>query len=389
MPLTKDEIANRIKAFRNSLQKEGLEAALVFSPLHIFYFSGTFVRGVLLVLPTEIKLLVNRPWERAKKESLVPCEPLKSLKELPSYIKGFKKLGLEISHFNVETYERYRKLFCDFELKSIDHLIYQLRMIKSPYEISCIIEAGKKLDKALKKGLPELKPGIREIKAAAILEKELRLTGHPGFTRSLHGFELTFGYVISGKEGITPTHFVTGEGGPGVPGFPGGASFKKLKVSEPILLDFSGYHEGYYIDQTRMASFKPISQAEDFYKTSLEIIEHLEKNVKPGILSGEVFEDALSIAEKRGVVDYFMSHGEQLKFVGHGVGLQIDEPPYLALNKKEVIKENMVIALEPKFHVPELGVIGIEDTFLVTKEGLRKLTVTSRKWILLKRNKGN
>ena len=84
-----------------------------------------------------------------------------------------------------------------------------------------------------------------------------------------------------------------------------------------------------------------------------------------------------------------MSHGEQLKFVGHGVGLQIDEPPYLALNKKEVIKENMVIALEPKFHVPELGVIGIEDTFLVTKEGLRKLTVTSRKWILLKRNKGN
>ncbi len=384
MALNKDEVNFRIQNFRNLLKLNDLEIAIISYPLHIFYFTGTFVKGILVISLSEVKLLVNRPLERAKKESFVPCEPLTSLKKLPQYIKklgNFKKIGIENHNLNHDLFQKFKEILSDYHLKKIDSFIFDIRKIKSAYEIDCIIKAGKNLDKAFKKVLSQMKPGMKEIEASAILEKELRQRGHPGFTRSLFGFELSFGYLISGKEAIVPTHFITGQGGIGVPGFPGGASFKRLKVSEPILIDFSGYYEGYYIDQTRMASFKPVKEAKEFFKVSLEIIKTLEKEIKPGIISGEVYEKAFFITQKAGFQEYFMNHGENVKFVGHGVGLQIDEPPTLALNKKEILKENMVIALEPKFHVPNLGVIGIEDTFVITSKGLKRINTTPRKWL--------
>jgi Xaa-Pro aminopeptidase len=143
-----------------------------------------------------------------------------------------------------------------------------------------------------------------------------------------------------------------------------------LKISDSIFIDFSGYFEGYYIDQTRMASFNPLKAAETFYKTSLKILNTLEKEIKPGIKCGEVYEKAQFIVKNEKLEEFFMAHGGKVKFIRYGVGLQIDEVPVLALGQKTPLKENMVIALEPKFHVSNLGVIGIEETFLVTKGGL-------------------
>lgn len=386
MPLVKEEIFQRIENFRKNLKEKGLKLALILSPINIFYYTGTFVRGVLLISLYEVKLLVNRPYERAKKESFVNCEFLKSLRDLPVYIKSLnsqKNIGIETDFLNPENYFRYKNLLSDWELERIDPLLMKTRMIKTLYEINCIKKAGKILDKALKKALNQFKPGIREIEASAILEKELRILGHPGITRSLYGFELTYGHLISGKEALSPLYAFTGQGGEGIPGFPGGASFRKIKKSDLILLDFSGYFEGYYIDQTRMASFKTLKLAEPFYKTSLKILNTLEREVKPGIESGEIYEKALFITKNEGLEEFFMAHGEKIKFIGHGVGLQIDEPPSLAQGQKLPLNENMVIALEPKFHVPDLGVIGIEETFLVTKEGLKRLNYTSRDWIFL------
>jgi len=387
MPLTKEEIFKRIERFREKLRERNISLAVILSPLNIFYFTGTFARGVLLIGASQVKLLANRPFERVKRESLVDCEYIKSLKILPLYLKNFgshKIIGMETSFLNPESYSRYRELLSEWEIESIDSLIMETRMIKSSYEVSCIKKAGRILDRALKKALIHFKPGMKEIFASAILEKELRILGHPGITRSLYGFELTYGHLISGKDSLSPVHTITGQGGKGVPGFPGGAGFKKLKKSEPILLDFSGYFEGYYIDQTRMASFKALKQTEPFYKVSLKILNILEKEIKPGVESGIAYEIALSIAKEEGLEDFFMAHGGKLKFVGHGVGLQIDEHPPLASGQKVPLKENMVIALEPKFHIPDLGVIGIEETFLITKRGLKRLNFTSRDWIFLR-----
>ena len=386
MSSSKEEIEYRIKNFQQKIKSQKLEAVLVFSPLNIFYFTNTFVKGVLLISNKETKLFVHRPLERAKKESFIPCEYLPHLKSLSEYLKKLNifNIGIECKSFDIEGFNKIKKIFDNISIKCIDNLILEERMIKTPYEINCVIEAGKRLNQALRKALPQFKPGMKEIEASAIIEKELRLRGHPGWIRSFWGFEIPYGYLISGKEALEPVHFITGEGGKGICGFPGGATNKKIKKKDPILIDFSGYFKGYYIDQTRMASFEKIPEAEEFYQIALKILKTLEKETKPGIRAEEIYERSLYIVQKNGFKKYFMNHGGGVKFIGHGVGLQIDEPPTIAQDQKIELKENMIIALEPKFHVPDLGVIGLEDTYLITKNGLKRLTKTPRKWILLK-----
>lgn len=383
-----EETEKRLKALQIKLKEKGLHGALLFSPINIFYFTGLFVKGFLFISEREIFLNVKRPFSFAKERSSLPVFHLESLKKLPEFFeaKGLKRVAIDFRALNYEEGKRLETLLSAFELINIDNLVWDLRMIKSKYEINCHKGASQKLAFALKESLKLLRLGMREIIASSFLEKALRELGHPGYTRSANNFELTYGYFISGKEGLFALPFSTGEGGKGVEGFPGGASFKRLKKGEPILIDFSGFYKGYYVDQTRMASFGRCKSAEPFFKASLEILTTLEKMAKPGILAEELFYAAFSIAEKYGFQDFFMRHGEKIEFIGHGVGLEIDEPPVLAKKNKRTLEENMVIALEPKFHVPELGVVGLEDTFVVTKNGLRRLTTFPRDWIYLGNN---
>ncbi|RLG11432.1 hypothetical protein DRN73_05430, partial [Candidatus Pacearchaeota archaeon] len=215
MSSSKEEIEYRIKNFQQKIKSQKLEAVLVFSPLNIFYFTNTFVKGVLLISNKETKLFVHRPLERAKKESFIPCEYLPHLKSLSEYLKKLNifNIGIECKSFDIEGFNKIKKIFDNISIKCIDNLILEERMIKTPYEINCVIEAGKRLNQALRKALPQFKPGMKEIEASAIIEKELRLRGHPGWIRSFWGFEIPYGYLISGKEALEPVHFITGEGG--------------------------------------------------------------------------------------------------------------------------------------------------------------------------------
>jgi Xaa-Pro aminopeptidase len=376
LPKSYEDYKLRIKRLWESAKKEGLDGLVVSSPIHIFYLSGTLARGCLIITEDKVQLLVNRPLNRAKREALWQVKELRSLKELPDTLSKLrvKKPGAEGPAF----YSLAKYL----AVKDITQLLINERKIKTPLEILCHKRAASMLDRALKRALTRLRPDMTELEASAEIEKELRILGHPGITRSFNGFEMNMGHLISGKSGLLPIHVPTGQGGKGVPGFPGGASKCRLKENTPILIDFSGYHHGYYVDQTRMASFKPLKEAEEAYKWALKVIKVLISKVRPGILAEQVFEIACEITSNSPFSEFFMKHGDRpLKFIGHGVGLQIDEPPVLAENQKEELKENMVIALEPKFHIPGLGVIGIEDTFLVTKEGLKRITKTPQKWI--------
>ncbi len=376
LPNSCEDYKLRIKRLWEIAKKENIDAIVVSSPLHIFYLARTFVRGCLIITKDEARLFVNRPVSRAKKESLYPVEEIRSLKELPNILAKLqvKKPGAEGQIGGL--------LKEHFETKDISPLFIEARKIKTPFEISCLKKAASMLNRALKRALKKFKPGMTELEASAELEKELRILGHPGITRSFNGFEMGMGHLISGKAGLFPIHIPTGQGGKGVPGFPGGASKNKLKEDDPIIIDFSGYYQGYYVDQARMVSFKPLKEAEEAYKWAVKIVKTLASKIKPGVLSEEAFEMACEIAYSSPFKKFFMLHGDRLlKFVGHGVGLQIDEPPVLAAKQKEKLEEGMVIALEPKFHIANLGVVGIEDTFVITKEGLKRLTKTSQKWI--------
>jgi len=387
MEIPPEEHERRIQALKSAL-KSG-EVALVFSPINIFYFTNTFVKGVLVIkADASPELFVSRPLERAKKESRVEAKRLRSLKELPELLRGAKRILVEENYFRGRNILNFLKLFDGKEVLPLDGILWNLRAIKSEVEVRFIKRAAQSLARALKNGVSKLKVGLKEVEAASLLERELRLNGHPGYTRSFNGFELAYGYFVSGKEGLLPTHFVTGEGGKGIYGFPGGATTKKLKVNEPILVDFSGFYGGYYCDQTRMLRFKDmdskiLKRADEFLKAALEVLRFLENAVVPGRITGEVYEEVIEFVKGMGFDEYFMKHGEDVGFVGHGVGLEIDEPPYIAKKQKEVLKEGMVLAFEPKFHVPGLGVIGLEDTYLVTAKGLKRLTSFPRRWLVV------
>ncbi|MFN3505079.1 MAG: M24 family metallopeptidase [Caldimicrobium sp.] len=383
--MLKEEIEQRIKTFQRALKERNLKGALLFSPINIFYFTSLFIKGFLFIGEEEVGLYVKRPYQWAKGSSFLPVFPLDSLKILPEVLtkKGIREVGVDFRALNFEEGKKIEGLLSSFELISLDDLVWECRKRKSDFEIVCMKRAAQKLSSALKKSIKLFKLGMKEITASALLERALRESGHPGFTRSYNNFELTYGYLISGKEGLFALPYATGEGGKGVEGFPGGATFKKLRKGEPILIDFSGFYKGYYVDQTRMASFGRCKSAESFFNITLEILKHLEKMGKPGIPAEELYFHAEAIVEKHGVREYFMCHGERLKFIGHGVGLEIDEPPVIAPKNKIPLQENMVLALEPKFHLPWLGVVGLEDTFLVTKKGLRRLTTFPREWIYL------
>jgi Xaa-Pro aminopeptidase len=123
---------------------------------------------------------------------------------------------------------------------------------------------------------------------------------------------------------------------------------------------------------------------EKAHECSKKILMLMEKEGRPGTLCSDLYYMAVEEARSNGFGDVFMGYGDsQAKFVGHGVGLEIDDLPLLSHNFKSRLQQGMVIAIEPKFVFPELGVVGLEDVYEVTSSGLNRLTLTDQKIIYI------
>ena len=112
----------------------------------------------------------------------------------------------------------------------------------------------------------------------------------------------------------------------------------------------------------------------------LDIQERIKEMAKPGVIAGDLYSAAVDMARAKGLADHFMGAGEdRIRFIGHGVGLELDEFPFLAKGQPTVLQENMVIALEPKLIFPGRGVVGIENTHVVAAGGLDQLTLAEQR----------
>jgi Xaa-Pro aminopeptidase len=387
VPVQENE--RRIRNFQMCLQEMDLEGAFILQNADLFYFSGTIQSSVLFIPQKgEPVLMVQKGFERARQESpLKHVVPVTGRTRIKKVLKdcGFldlKKIGLEMDILPVNLYSRYQQTFPEYEWLDVSGAILRLRMIKTSYEVEQIRSAAGILHKGYM-GIREIiREGMTELEIDGHLALIARREGHMGILR-MRGWnqEMTYAHVLSGESGATISFLDSPHGGRGnTPAMAQGASFRRVGRNEPIGIDYGIGINGYIADQFRTLVIgdlpDELMKAHDF---SVEIHSLFVKEARPGVSCSDLYRLALKKAEKTGFGQYFNGYGEgKVRFVGHGLGLEIDEYPILAPRFDQRLEPGMVIALEPMFVFPGKGIVGLEDDYLVTATGVERLTLTDQ-----------
>lgn len=378
------EIYTRIDNLQQRLVQANLDGALILQNTDLYYFSGTIQQSHLYIPAAGRPLLmVRKNLARARSESpLATIVPLNSPKEVLSIIrkndlKPPGTIGMELDVLPVNNYTYYQTLFSDVRIEDISTQIRLIRAIKSDYEIDLIRQAAAFSDQVAQ-ALPGLvEEGMTEIELAGKVEAAARKLGHQGIVRMrLFGSEIFYGHLMAGPSAAVPSYLASPTGGCAVSAAVAqGPGFARIKRNEPILLDYVFAWRGYISDHTRIFVLGQLPQAlVDAHGCMLELQERIQQMATPGTVAGDLYEAAVGIADKQGVGDYFMGAGDdRIRFVGHGVGLELDEFPFIASGQKMILEKGMVVALEPKLVIPGKGVVGIENTHVVTETGLKQL----------------
>lgn len=379
------ELAERIAKLQKILTARDLTGALICQKTDLFYFGATSQQGWLYV-PAAGKpiLMVFKDFDRARQES--PHEEIVSLVGIKQIVGVLQRygyplpatLGMELDVLPTNLYLQYCAIFKQAKIEDISYEIRLLRAVKSEFEIIKIRAAAKLSDKVAAMVPKLLQVGKTEVALSGQLEGYARSLGHQGIVRMrMWGGELFYGHLMSGDGAAVPSYLASPTGGTGVSAVIGqGAGFRKISVNEPVLVDYVFALDGYLCDHARIFSIGRLpADLEAAHAAMLEIQDEIKTQAKPGTLSGELYELMISLAEKKGYGENFMGVGERrIRFTGHGLGLELDEFPFIAQGQQLALEEGMIIALEPKTIFPGRGVVGIENTHLVTKKGLEQLS---------------
>ncbi len=381
----RNEIESRIIKLQSELESNQIDGALILQRADLFYYTGTIQMGSLYVPHAgEPILMVYRSLERAEAESPIKrIVRLTSPKKIPGTLKDHdittpSVLGLELDVLPANLYFMYQGIFENARIIDISPRIRRLRSVKSPFEIDCIRQAARFSDEVASEVSGILQEGMTELEFAGAIELEARKRGHQGILRMrLWGNEMFYGHIMSGPSAAVPSYLASPTGGEGVsPAVAQGPGFRRIKRHEPVLLDYVFVHNGYISDHTRIFALGAVpDELVAAHRSMLELQTLLKREAKAGVSSGRIYDLAMEYVKERGCEDNFMGAGnDRVRFVGHGVGLEIDEYPFLAQGQKLELQPGMTLALEPKLVFPGKGVVGIENTHVVTGDGLEQLT---------------
>lgn len=386
MRIPAEEISRRIGLLQKRMQEANLDGALVAQMMSMLYFSGT-MHCQYIFIPSEGEALglARRNAERIETESSLPLVKVSGFRDIAGAITEkygrLKTLGLELDVLPAALYLRFKEALGTAEIHDVSLLVREVRQVKSPFEIEQFLLAAEQVDKMHRKVPELLQEGKDEITLSVELESILRLNGHQGPTR-MRGFnqEMFYGHLLSGSPGTLSSFLDSPTGGAGVSvAQPQGAGIKKIMRNEPVTVDYGGVYNGYVVDQTRLYSIGPLpDKLSRAFETALEIQEKVRQMMTPGRPCRELFAIARDTAQKRGLAEYFMGYGDnQVGYIGHGVGLEFNEFPIISEKSAHVLAINNVIAVEPKFTVPGLGVVGIENTWLIREGEPLKISITA------------
>jgi len=382
----REELEDRINQLRKNMERAGIAFSIILQNVDLFYFAGTVQKGVLVVSVDNGPLLfIERNVDRAAVESGLEIIPIKRDKDVGEILmaKGILKgkCGMEFDVVPVSVFERWKSIVGLDDFTDIWPAIRDLRIIKSPFEIEQVKRSGSVCDHVFEKARDVVREGAREVDIAAFLEAEGRRVGHQGFLR-MRGLnqEMMNLYITHGRSGTIPSSGDVPIAGAGVThAIAQGPSLNKVEKGVPVVIDYGGGYNGYITDETR--TFVVGELKERFkkpYEVAKEIVEDATVYGKEGIDGTELFLRAEEKAKKAGLDEYFMGfESGKVTFIGHGLGLEINELPVITPRHHVILKEGMVFAFEPKFIFPGEGAIGVEVDYVVRKDKLERVTRTS------------
>lgn len=381
----KEEVRRRVARLQKILRENRIEASLWVQKVDVFYLAGTLQRSYLFVPAKGDPIhLIKKDYKRGVVESGIEVKvPIRSRKEIPEVVRKHygkmpRVLGVEADVLPVKEWQFLAELFDATRLVDASSLLLAQRSVKSPYEIGIMARAGRVGRQVYEHGRRILKEGMTEIAFAGEMMAKAFSLGHEGLLRmrSLNDESYCW-HILSGESGGMVSYINAPMGGLGLsPAFPVGASRKPIQRHEPIMVDFGICLQGYQIDETRMFCIGSLPKRYlELYHAVVRIERTIFEATRPGVTGRELFEIGLEQAEREGISDIYLGPpGNKVSFVGHGIGLEINDPPFIAKMDNTPLEEGMTFALEPKLVLEGKAAIGIEDTVVVTPDGYRRLT---------------
>ena len=382
--VTKQELLHRIESLyicARSINKD-FDAIFIIDKVNQYYFTGT-MQDAVFVLKNDGSYLyfVRRSYDRAKLET-----PLDNIYSMTSYKDIFLKIGdikvsfLESNIVTLNILERMKKYFTFENILPIENIILKIRAVKSKLELEQVYASADRHKKLMDIEVPGvLKEGMSEVELISkIYEKMLEL-GYQGISRFIRfQTEAVAGQIGFSENSVYPTSF-DGPGGmkgmyPAVPIV--GDRNRFLKKGDLVFVDIGFGYNGYHSDRTQVYMFKskPTEELVFAHKMCMDIQKKTASMLKPGNIPSQIYNKIISDIPNDFLVNFMGIGKNQVKFLGHGVGLNVDEYPVIANGFDEPLKENMVIAIEPKKSFDNIGIVGVEDTYTVTKEGGKCIT---------------
>ncbi|MBY9000830.1 MAG: aminopeptidase P family protein [Candidatus Heimdallarchaeota archaeon] len=381
----KNEFIKRIQNHQREIEESNIDFSIIQYKSDLYYYSGTG-QSCILVIPKEGDAILfgRRDIARIKQESFLDhviqirrtSEIYNHLQDRGLDVKG-GKFGLEGDILPAEMYQKSEKIFHEKSALSVGPLLRKIRSIKSEREINVLKESARILDEIHSMVPDIIEEGMTEIEASVKLYTEMRIRGAQPTVRSRDFYTETggIGLVLSGNNTGISSYTLTATAGPGLhQSNPLGPSFKKIKQGELIFVDFSLAYKGYITDETRCYVIgKAPELIKERYQKAWELEEFMYKIMREGKQVSEIYQQTYKFAKEQRIEKDLMLGG-QIPFLGHGVGLELSEPPIITSKSDYRLVEGNVIALEPKLIYPNEMVIGSENTYVIRKNNSEQIT---------------
>lgn len=373
------EIKLRINRISEILRSQNTDAILLFDNANLYYTSGRVFNGYTYITSNgDFLFFVKRPVGLEGSNVAYIRKPEQITEELAKL--GYKmpeSIALEFDTASYSEIERIKNIFSSSDFINGSAVMRNARAVKTPYEIGQLKESGIRHCAAYKHIKSIYRDGMTDIELQIEIEKLLRLEGSLGIFRvSGQSMEIFMGSLICGGNADNPTPYDFAMGGAGLnPSLPVGSNGTLIRRGMTIMVDMGGNFNGYMTDMTRVFYSGSLDEtARKAHNLSISIHHELMSVAKPGTPASMLYEKAMEMVESAGMGTYFMGHHQKAGFIGHGVGIEINELPVLSQRSKDILKEGNVIAIEPKFVIPHVGAVGIENTYIVTSQGLELIT---------------